>query len=90
MYIRGCALALTVLLVTGCAGMASDSSLGLAEKPAEEGSIAQLLSGTNSRPRLSEACYTLPRGTMSMGPTAKYCINTPNGFMCMPECRRER
>ena len=90
MYIRGSGIFLVVLLVTGCAGMESGSSLGLAEQGAQEGSVAQLISNTNSRPRLGQACYTLPRGMMSRGPNAKYCVNTPNGFICVPECRRER
>ena len=89
MYIRGSGIIVAVLLVTGCAGMESGSSMNLAAQPAQEGSIAQLVN-TSSKPRLSQACYTLPRGTMSRGPNAKYCVSTHEGFMCMPECRRER
>ena len=89
MYIRGSGIIVAVLLVTGCAAMESVSSMNLAGQPAQEGSIAQLMN-SSSKPKLSQACYTLPRGTMSRGPNAKYCVNTNEGFMCMPECRRER
>ena len=89
MSIRVCGVMLAALLVTGCAGIESGSSMNLAGQPAQEGSLAQLMN-TSSKPKLSQACYTLPRGTMSRGPNAKYCVNTNEGFMCMPECRRER
>ena len=90
MSIRGSALALAVVLTTGCAGMAPDSSLGLAGNPAEQGALAQLMGSTSGRSQLGQACYTVPRGKVSMGPTATYCVHTSNGFLCMPECRRER
>ena len=89
MYIRGFRVMLAALLVTGCAGMESGSSMNLAEQPAQEGSIAQLIN-TSSKPKLSQVCYMVPRGTISQGPSAKYCVSTPEGFRCMPQCRRER
>ena len=90
MYTRGSGIFLALLLLTGCVGTESGSSLGLAEQSAREGSLAQLINNTNGSPRLGQACFTLPRGMMSRGPGAKYCVNTPNGFQCMAECRRER
>ena len=89
MCIRACALTLGILLLGGCAGMESTSSLGLAQQADQDGTVAGLI-GTSSKPRINQACYTLPRGTMSRGPNAKYCLYTSSGFMCMPECRRER
>ncbi len=89
MCIRTCVVFSGVLLLSGCAGMESASTLGLAQQAENEGTVAGLIS-TPARPQINQACYTLPRGTMSRGPNAKYCINTPNGFMCVSECRRER
>ncbi len=89
MCIRTCVFLSGVLLLSGCAGMESASSVGLAQQAENEETVASL-TREPSKLRINQACYTLPRGTLSRGPGAKYCVNTPNGFMCMSECRRER
>jgi hypothetical protein len=90
MCIRRIGIILAMWVMTACAGVETGSVLGIAERPAQAGAITQLTADTGSKPRLDSACYRLPRGKVSLGPAAKHCVSTPNGFMCMPECSRRR
>lgn len=77
-------------MMTACTAFETDSALGIAKRPAQAGAMAQLTGDTGSKPQLDSGCYMLPRGKMSLGPAAKHCVSTANGFMCMPECSRRR